>query len=371
MKDIDADAVAGTDPAKGRIPITDEDAWRAVISKDPLMDGRFVYAVRTTGVFCRPTCTSRRPNRRNVSFFARPEHAAAAGYRACKRCAPTGASANSASVDLMTRMYAFLDGHLDEHVTLDKLGEHVGLSPWHVQRTFKRITGVSPREYVALRRTERMKANLRKGGTVSRAIYDAGFNSSSVVYESSARTLGMTPAAYRNGGRGVDIQFTIADCRLGKLLVAATDRGISSVAFGDDEVELEQGLAREFPNASVERGYGGFEDWVQRITSYLDGDVEDLDLPLNVVGTQFQQRVWNELGTIPYGSTRTYAEIARNIGSPRAVRAVASACASNKAALAIPCHRIVRSDGGLGGYKWGLKRKKAILETERRNLGPS
>lgn len=345
--------------------ITQEEAWQAVLSRDPLLDGQFVYAVRTTGVFCRPTCGSRRPHRRNVEFYGTPEDAVTAGYRACQRCSPETSSDRSSR--LLEEMLEYIDQHLDEKITLDKLARHMDLSPWHVQRTFKKLAGVSPRAYVSMRRTERMKASLRNGDTVSRAIYDAGFNSSSVVYEASSGTLGMTPAEYRKGGAGVQIQYVIAPCQLGMVLVAATERGVCSLAFGDDEGALGRKLRDEYPKATVERSFGGFEDWITQVTNFLEGTSRDLAIPLHIGGSQFQERVWNALRSIPYGETRTYADLAREVGAPSAVRAVANACGANRAAVVIPCHRVVRSDGGLGGYKWGLPRKKALLDTERRN----
>ena len=334
------------------------------------MDGRFVYAVRTTGVFCRPTCSSRKPNRRNVSFFTTPEEAESAGFRACLRCTPKDAPVDTAVV-LVEQMRSYIDQHIDEPLTLSAIGDHVGLSQWHVQRTFKKVTAMSPREYLSLKRTERLKASLRNGESVTRAIYDAGFNSSSVVYESSSAQLGMTPAAYKKGGQGVSIQFSVVPSAIGNILIAATERGVCSVTIGDNKNTLERALRDEFPNASIEYAQGGFEDWEAQLLAYVQGDATPLDLPLDVGGTAFQQKVWRALQDIPYGRTATYTDVAKQLDTPRAVRAVANACANNRAALAIPCHRVIRSDGGLGGYKWGMGRKKDILETERRNAEAS
>jgi AraC family transcriptional regulator of adaptative response/methylated-DNA-[protein]-cysteine methyltransferase len=340
-----------------------DEAWAAVLGRDPLADGRFVYAVSTTGIYCRPVCPSRRPRRENVAFFPDPAAAEAAGYRPCRRCHPerAGASPPAACVE---RARAYLDAHLDETVTLAELGRAAYTSPFHLQRSFKRLLGVTPREYVRARRAERLKARLRAGDTVSRATYEAGFGSGSRVYEHSDAELGMTPATYRRGGEGERIRYSVVPSSLGWLLVGVTERGICAVAMGDTAAELEAGLHREFPRAALERA-DDLGAWMEAVVGWVDGATARLDLPLDLRATAFQQRVWKALREIPAGETRTYGEIAAAVGAPHGARAVAQACASNRIALAIPCHRVVRGDGDPGGYRWGADRKRRLLERER------
>jgi AraC family transcriptional regulator of adaptative response/methylated-DNA-[protein]-cysteine methyltransferase len=341
-----------------------ETAWAAVLARDPQFDGRFVYAVASTGVYCRPVCSSRRPLRRNVAFYGTPAAAEEAGYRACRRCQPRG-DTRSAAARSVEQARAYLDAHLDETVTLERLARAVHMSPYHLQRTFKRQAGVSPREYVNARRAERLKARLKEGDTVSRASYEAGYASSSRVYEQVDAQLGMTPATYKRGGEGMEIRFSIVPSPLGSLLVAVTQRGVCSVTLGDDEAALEDFLRREYPHASIDRAHDDLSEWVQAIVDYLGGAAQQIQIPLDVQATVFQARVWKALREIPYGSTRSYSEIAASIGAPTAVRAVARACASNRVALVVPCHRVIREDGGLGGYRWGMDRKRLLLEQER------
>jgi AraC family transcriptional regulator of adaptative response/methylated-DNA-[protein]-cysteine methyltransferase len=340
------------------------EAWAAVVERDRRFDGRFVYAVRSTGVYCRPSCPSRRPTAANVVFFGDPASAERAGFRACKRCRPRGGAANVGAAAAVRRAVEYIDAHADERITLAALAQVTGVSPFHLQRVFRRELGVSPREYQEGRRLERLRAQLRRGDTVSRATYEAGFGSPSRVYEQAAAKLGMTPAAYRRGGDGVGIRFTIVHSPLGKLLVAATANGVCTVNLGDDEAELERRLRAEFPRASVERDDGGLTDLASRVVAHVRGEGPSHDLPLDVRGTAFQQRVWRALLAIPYGETRSYAEVAAAIGQPTATRAVARACATNPVAVVIPCHRVVRSDGGLGGYAGGIERKAKLLEVE-------
>jgi AraC family transcriptional regulator of adaptative response/methylated-DNA-[protein]-cysteine methyltransferase len=341
-----------------------DEAWAAVLARDPRFDGRFVYAVASTGVFCRPVCPSRRPRRRNVSFFATAEAAEAAGFRACRRCRPV-AGDPSPAVRAVERARAFLDAHPEERVTLERLARVAHLSPAHLQRTFKRLLGVSPREYAAARRAERLREGLRGGKSVSRASFDAGYGSSSRVYEQGATRLGMTPAAYRRGGKGMRVRFSVVASPLGRLLVAGTERGVCAVTLGEDDAELEAALRREFPQAELRRADAGLQGWTERVVAHLANAAEPLDLPLDVRATAFQLRVWSALREIPPGSTASYREVAARIGAPAAARAVARACASNPVALVIPCHRVVREDGGLGGYRWGMERKRRLLEAER------
>ena len=341
-----------------------DEAWTAVLERDARFDGSFVYAVSSTGVYCRPVCPSRRPRRSNVAFFPGPDAAEAAGYRPCRRCRPrTGAPSPAARA--VERARAHLDEHLDERVTLERLARVALLSPSHLQRTFKRHLGVSPREYVEARRAERLKHELKRGGTVSRASFEAGYGSSSRVYDQAPARLGMTPAAYRQGGRGMRIRFSIVDSPLGRLLVAGTERGLCAVTLGDDDAALEEALRREYPRARVERAGAGLERWLEAIVGWLRGGPEALDLPLDVRATAFQLRVWRALREIPAGSTVSYGELAERIGAPGAARAVARACATNPVALVVPCHRVVRADGAPGGYRWGIDRKRRLLAAER------
>lgn len=345
------------------IPITlDEQRWQAVIDRDASQDGQFVFAVRTTGVYCRPSCKCRQPLRQNVHFYDSPAQAEAAGFRACKRCAPDRLAFEA---EIGARVCAFIDAHLDERLTLDRLGEAVGLSPAHLQRVFKQVTGVSPRQYVEVRRIGQLKANLREGQPIAAALYDAGFSSSSRVYEEAGAKLGMTPAAYRKGGAGMHIRYTISECPLGYLLVGATERGLCAVSLGDSPAAVEQWLQTDYPQAELEQADAGLAAVVEQLVRHLAGDLPHLDLPLDVQATAFQLRVWEALRQIPYGETRSYAQVAQALGEPTAARAVARACASNRVALVIPCHRVVRGDGDLSGYRWGVKRKAALLATER------
>ena len=336
-------------------------AWAAVLNRDALSDGTFVYAVSSTGVYCRPSCASRRPRRERVSFFPGPAEAEAAGYRACLRCGK-----ENGVTERVERARRYLDAHADESVTLQQLGRVAGLSPFHLQRTFQRIFGLTPKAYASARRTERFKRSLKRGEDVTSAIYDAGFGSSSRAYESADQRLGMTPSAYRRGGLGMRIRYAIVASPLGRLLVAATDRGVCSVALGDDDDALRHELQGEYPRAQVEAAADGLHDAVAAVVKHLEGRSPELQLPIDVTATAFQWRVWKALQRIPYGSTRSYAAIAAEIGSPKAVRAVARACASNRVALVIPCHRAVRKTGALGGYRWGVARKAELLDREVR-----
>jgi AraC family transcriptional regulator of adaptative response/methylated-DNA-[protein]-cysteine methyltransferase len=340
-----------------------ENHWQQVMARDARQDGRFVFAVRTTGIYCRPSCPSRRPRRDSVEFFPDPREAERAGYRACLRCKPTEISAQAQYV---LRARQLLDS-AEGVVTLAQLSKRVGLSPFHLQRLFKRATGLSPREYQSARRMQQVKTELRKAGDVTTALYDAGFSSPSRLYEKSDQQLGMTPGAYRRGGAGATIMFAIAPTPLGRMLVAATERGLCAVRFGETATELERGLRSEFHAATLHRDDAAMRRYIEPLLASLGGDKTIIDLPLDVRATAFQQKVWETLQRIPRGETRSYTEIARAIGDPKAVRAVARACASNPVALAVPCHRVVRSDGNLAGYRWGLERKRKLLERERAN----
>ena len=338
-----------------------QNKWQQVMARDARQDGRFVFAVRTTGVYCRPSCPSRRPRRESVEFFAGPNEAERAGYRACLRCKPTEISAQAQYV---TRARQLLD-NAEGVVTLAQLSRRVGLSPFHLQRLFKRATGLSPREYQSARRMQQVKTGLRQGEAVTTALYDAGFGSPSRLYEKAPQQLGMTPGEYRRGGVGATIVFAIAPTALGRILVAATARGLCAVRFGETASDLEHDLRREFHAASLQRDELAMKKYVDPLVAAIRGENTIIDLPLDVRATAFQMKVWEKLRQIPRGETRSYSDIAREIGEPKAVRAVARACASNPVALAEPCHRVVRSDGDLAGYRWGVDKKKKLLEQER------
>ena len=331
------------------------------MARDARQDGRFVFAVRTTGIYCRPSCPSRRPRRDSVEFFSDPRQAERAGYRACLRCKPTEISAQ---VQVVTRARQLLD-QAEGVLTLAELSRRVGVSPFHLQRLFKRATGLSPREYQTARRMQQVKHGLRKGDDVTTALYDAGFGSPSRLYEKSQQQLGMTPGVYRRGGAGMTIQYAIVPSPLGRVLVAATARGLCAVRFGESANELEGELRREFHAATMVRDDAGLQPYLAPLLASLRGERVTLDLPLDVRATAFQKKVWDELRRIPRGETRSYSQVAHAIGDDKAVRAVAQACASNPVAIAVPCHRVVRSDGELAGYRWGLARKKKLLRQEQ------
>jgi AraC family transcriptional regulator of adaptative response/methylated-DNA-[protein]-cysteine methyltransferase len=345
--------------------VDDEAYWRAVLDRDASCDGVFVYAVRSTGIYCRPSCAARRPRREHTVFFDQPEAAEQAGYRPCKRCRPQHDPISGVNTSLIEQACRYIDQHLDDTLTLEHLGVQLGLSPYHLQRTFKRVMGITPRQYVDARRLDRLKASLKEGQNVTEALYEAGYSSSSRLYERAAGQLGMTPATYRRGGAGMQIDYTVASCMLGRLLVAATERGICFVSLGDADQPLETALCKEFPAAAIQRHDERLREWVATIVLHLGGQQPQLDLPLDVQATAFQRQVWEALQAIPYGETRTYGEIARQLGNPKAVRAVGRACATNPVSLVVPCHRAVGSDGGLHGYRWGLERKQALLEQEK------
>ena len=348
--------------------MNEQEKWQAVLARDSEFDGMFVYAVGSTGIYCRPSCPSRRPRREVVQFFDRPALAEDAGYRPCRRCHPDQAERPEPNLALMQAICRYIDENPEHPPTLDDLAERFHLSPYHLQRTFKRIIGVTPKQYAAAQRSQRLRTALKAGNTATVAIYDAGYGSSSSAYGEAGTYLGMTPDRFRRGGANEAIDYTITPCPLGKLLVAATANGICAVHLGDSETELESTLAEEFPAAKRLRGDRRLQQWVAPIADYLDGARPHLDLPLDIQATAFQRQVWTALQAIPYGSTRSYSDVATAIGQPTAARAVANACASNPAALVIPCHRVVREDGGLGGYRWGIQRKETLLAQEAENV---
>jgi AraC family transcriptional regulator of adaptative response/methylated-DNA-[protein]-cysteine methyltransferase len=340
--------------------------WEALETRDARMDGVFYYAVVSTGVYCRPTCPSRRPRRENVVFFQRRDAAERAGFRPCRRCKPERERARDARSELVEKICRHLERHLDEAVTLEGLSRELGLSPFHLQRTFKAATGISPRAYADFCRLESFKAELREGRSVTTALYEAGYGSTSRLYERAASQLGMTPTAYRRGGAGVAIRYDVLETPLGLLLIGATAKGICAIQMGDSRSALEESLHAEFPAADCQRDPVFLKRWEESLREHLDGRLHKLDLPLDIQATAFQRRVWEYLQTIPYGRTQSYGEIARALKQPRAARAVARACASNPVAVVIPCHRVVRGDGDTGGYRWGAERKRKLLEMERR-----
>jgi AraC family transcriptional regulator of adaptative response/methylated-DNA-[protein]-cysteine methyltransferase len=331
-------------------------------SRDTSHDGVFYVAVKTTGVYCRPSCPSRRPKRENVTFYSTPDECEAAGYRPCKRCTPREVIADGRP-ELVRQACDYLESDPDAQTSLVPVARKLGVGAEYLRRLFKRTLWVTPREYAASHRALRLRHGLRDGASVTTAMYDAGYPSSSRLYESADKQLGMTPAAYQRGGRGMAIGYQIVECALGRLMVAATERGVCAVRLGDSEQRLEESLRREFPQALIARqdGAGG---WIQDIVRYLDGRQVRLDVPMDIQGTAFQIRVWRALRAIAYGETKSYSQVAREIGMPTAARAVAQACARNPIALVVPCHRVVRENGELGGYALGVHRKEALLAME-------
>jgi len=347
---------------------TDDPRWKAVLARDGAHDEEFVFAVSSTGVYCRPSCPARRPRRENVQFFVRPEQAEQVGYRACLRCRPKSFNGNTES-DGVKAICRFIEQHLDEPLTLDRLGKEFQQSAFHLQRRFKAVLGITPREYADSCRLRMLKRNLQAGDSVTRAMYDAGYGSSSRLYERTASQLGMTPDKYRRGAIAAAIRYTCADSPLGRMLVGATERGICSIQFAHSDGELLEGLKREFPFAARKRDEGGLQLWVRALLKHMRGKNLDSSsiLPLDIRATAFQRRVWAYLQSIPFGDTRSYSQVAKAIGQPGACRAIARACATNPVAVAIPCHRVVREDGSMGGYRWGIERKKALLAMERQS----
>jgi len=350
--------------------------WHAVQSRDRGADGEFVYAVRSTGVYCRPSCPSRKPRREQVVFFPLPEAAEQRGFRACRRCRPRTVRAQDPSTQAVARICREIESRIfsnadagsgENRLTLAALSSTAGISPHQLERAFRRVMGITPRQYADAQRMRHLKSSLRKGDDVTTALYDAGYGSSSRLYERAPSHLGMTPATYRQGGAGMQIHYTIVASPLGRLLVGATSEGISALYLGEADAALESALRKEYPRAEIRRDTSGSKNlggWVDQILAHLRGKEPQLDLPTDVQATAFQRRVWEELRRIPYGATRTYTEVARSIGRPAAIRAVARACATNPVSVVVPCHRVVRQDGNLAGYRWGLERKRALLEHE-------
>ena len=353
----------------------DEQHWQAVLTRDMQADGTFVYAVRSTKIYCKPSCPSRKPKREQVLFFLQPQAAEQAGYRACRRCQPQQ-SKNGAEPTVVEQICTYIEQHLDETLTLAQLGESIHMSPYHLQRIFKQAMGITPRQYRETRRLKQFKDRLREGEAVTSALYDVGYGSSSRLYERAPAHLGMTPTIYRRGGKGMQIAYTIVESTLGLLLVAATEKGVCAVYLGDQNEELESILRQEYPAAEIEKDSNGqLTEWLHQLLQYLDGQenqrdqvYRQLNLPIDVQATAFQWQVWEMLRNIPVGQTRTYAEIAGSIGDKNKARAVANACASNPVALIVPCHRVVRGDGQVGGYRWGAERKRRLLFQEKSEM---
>ena len=344
---------------------TDEQRWQAVVRRDRAADRVFYYSVATTGVYCRPSCAARLARRENVRFHASCADAERVGFRPCKRCRPNEAGTTDRQAAMVAAACREIE-EADEPPTLEHLAETAGMSRFHFHRVFKALTGVTPKAYADAHRAKRVRDALTQTATVTEAIYDAGFNSNGRFYAASSGLLGMTPTAYRNGAPGAEIRFAVGECWLGSILVAATDKGVCAILLGDNPDALVRDLQDRFPKARLIGGDASFEALVAKVVGFLEAPGSGGDLPLDVRGTAFQQRVWKALREIPAGSTATYAEIAQRIGQPKSVRAVAQACGANPVAVAIPCHRVVRTDGGLSGYRWGVERKRALLARERR-----
>jgi len=350
-----------TPTAAGITPQAAERYWQAMLQRDSAADGSFFFAVRSTQIYCRPSCPARRPLRRNTVFFRTPQDAEKEGFRPCRRCCPKQLDASTA---LVQRVAAVLASTEDEPLRLSLLARQVDSTPAQLRRAFRRATGLSPKEFEQAFRLARFKKMLRDGSSVTEALYACGYGSSSRLYEKTNAHLGMTPASYRKGGEGMEIQYTVANTSLGKVLVGATQRGVSAVYLGDNERSLVEELRKEYAKAEIVRAAPGHENWLKEIVRRVEGSAPSLDLPLDVQATAFQRRVWQELQKIPRGATRTYTQVARSLGKPRSVRAVARACATNPVSIVVPCHRVIRTDGSLAGYRWGLSRKEKLLERE-------
>jgi len=336
--------------------------WKATLARDARADGAFFFAVRSTQIYCRPSCPARRPLRTNTLFFRTPREAEKEGFRPCRRCKPDQIST---AVQIVQRAAQVLESDLDEPVNVGTLAKTLGVSVDTMRRAFRQQAGVTPKELAAALRLRKFKNLLREGQSITDALYATGYGSASRVYERSDAHLGMTPATYQKGGTGMKIKYTTAKSTLGEVLVAATERGVSAVYLGDATQKLVNELREEYPRAEISAAQGSFSQWVEEVVARTEGSAPRRELPLDLQATAFQRRVWQELQKIPRGMTRTYSQIARAVGKPRAVRAVARACATNPVSIVVPCHRVVRADGNLAGYRWGLSRKEKLLERER------
>jgi AraC family transcriptional regulator of adaptative response/methylated-DNA-[protein]-cysteine methyltransferase len=350
------------------LDLTSTDRWQAVMGRDSHYDNIFVYGVRSTGIYCLPSCPSRRPKPENVTFFPTPDLAEKAGFRSCRRCHPKQFFLNNSHTQLVKNICQYIHSR-DTSPTLTELSHKFSISPSHLHRIFKRITGITPRQYSDAHRFKQLKLQLKERGNVMESIYEAGYGSSRRLYEQSYAQLGMTPASYQHGGHGATITYSITDCHLGRLLVAATHKGICAICLGDEDETLKNNLFKEFPKAQINQDNNQWlKESTDQILKHLNGNLPSLDLALDIQATAFQRHVWKKLMEIPYGVTHSYQQVAKAIGQPKAVRAVANACGANPVALAIPCHRVVRSDGSLGGYRWGIERKKALLAREKTTI---
>lgn len=337
--------------------------WQAVKSNDARFDGAFFLGVKTTGIYCKPSCRARLPKRENVTFYPSADEAERKGFRACLRCRPKQTADIDPQIAKMLHACELIEK--DEIFSLEELAFELDLSPYHLQRSFKEIIGVSPKKYSEAKRMEKFKEELRGGSDVVTAMYDAGFASSSRLYEKASENLGMTPTAYKKGGQGMKINYAITECELGRILVGRTIKGLCSVAFADNDASLEANLKKEYPNAEIVKDAAVLKDFVEEILKYLAGKNKRLDLPLDIQATAFQMQVWELLRKIPYGETVSYSQIAEKLGDKKKVRAVAQACASNRVAVVIPCHRVIGTNGKMSGYRWGIERKKKLLEGEK------
>ncbi|MCF8178130.1 MAG: bifunctional DNA-binding transcriptional regulator/O6-methylguanine-DNA methyltransferase Ada [Sulfuritalea sp.] len=350
--------------------LDNEACWRAVVNRDTSADNAFFYAVKTTGIFCRPSCSARRPLRKNVAFYATAQDAEMAGFRPCLRCRPLAAIGTDVATATMIDLSHYLEIHADESISLAPLAKHAGLSPHHLQRSFKGVIGVSPKEFQTAARLKRLKKSLRTGGAITGAVFDAGFGSTSRAYEHVDGRLGMTPSAYRAGGAGETLSYACRKTTLGLIMMAGTARGVCFVQFGDSESALLEQLKREYPRATVLASSTEvsplLDAWIAALDEHLSAGNPSPDLPLDLRGTAFQIRVWRFLMRIREGEVMSYTDVAKGIGQPKAARAAASAIAANRIAILIPCHRVLRGDGSLGGYRWGVDRKRALIDTERR-----
>ncbi len=342
-----------------------EQYWRATLARDPHAEGQFILGVRSTQIYCRPTCPARRPLRQNVVFFHTGAEAEKQGFRACLRCKPNEKSAPLQLVERATRELAQTNDESLDHRGVAALARKLNTTPSALRRAFQQVTGLAPKDLADALRLKRFKALLREGKNITDALYETGYGSSSRVYERSDAKLGMTPAAYQKGGKGMQLNYTFAESPLGKVLVAATERGVSAVYIGGTEEKLKAELRDEYPRAEIAPAKNSYQRWVGEIVRQIEGKPASSELPLDVQGTAFQRRVWQELQRIPRGATRTYTQVAKSLGQPRAVRAVARACATNPVSIVVPCHRVIREDGKLAGYRWGLGRKEQLLEAER------
>jgi AraC family transcriptional regulator of adaptative response/methylated-DNA-[protein]-cysteine methyltransferase len=349
--------------------INDVDRWKAVVDRENSADGCFYYAVKTTGIFCRPSCSSKLPNCENVEYFLSCQEAQASGYRACKKCRPTGTSVKEETEQKIIKACRIIENSNAVPKLVD-LAKKVGLSSYHFHRLFRKYVGVTPKQFASIHRSKRLSDSLKSNDSITEAFYEAGYSSSSGAYNKNQDQLSMKPKEYKSGGVAITIYYGVIECILGWIIVAATDRGICSIEFGDDPAVLPQQLQDRFPKGTIIKAGPGFTNLIEKVVNFIKTPSDNFKLPLDIQGTAFQQQVWNILRQIKPGQTMSYAEVAEKIGNPNAVRAVATACASNKLAVVIPCHRVISKDGRLSGYRWGVERKKMLLDNEKKKCEP-